>query len=325
MHVRRRYLTLGVFLLCLGAVPLAVDIGLLNSSTAADVTRLWPLILIGLGLGIILRLSRVEWLGSIVVAGTFGLLVGAVLAAGVGGLGCLEQSGGVGSASQSGSFATGTAQVRLEMTCGDLYVSRAPGSDWTLQSGGGDAQPAITSSASGLSVKSDDSSNWILSGRHRERWDLALAQDNPVALSLTLNGTRGTLGLGSGPLASLSATLNGSDGRVDLSGATSSGSAIALASTFNASSVVLLLSNSAIDGSVTLNASSLTVCAPPEAAMRLSSSSTLSSDNFANQGLSRVGNAWQTDNYGSAPQRIDLRVSANVSSLTIDRSGGCPQ
>jgi hypothetical protein len=326
MYVRRRYLILGVFLLCLGAVPLAVDVGLLSAATAGDLARLWPLILIGLGLGVILRFSRIEVLGGIVVAGTFGLLLGTLLAGGVGALGgCLGPGGGVTTATQSGSISSGTAEVQLEMTCGDLFVSRTAGNAWTLQSGGGDAQPYVEASTSHLAVRSDDTGNSILSGRQRERWDLALPQGSSLALSFTLNGASGTFGLGAGPVGSVSGTLNGSDGRIDLSGATSSGSSIGTSSTLNASSAVLILPSASVDGSITLNASSLTICAPSDAALHFMSSSTFSSDNFGAAGLRQVDGGWQTDNYGSAPQQVDLRLSANVSSLTLDRSGGCPQ
>ncbi len=53
MHVRRGYLGWGVFLIVTGAVPLLVRSGYLSNDQLSRVWELWPLILVGIGVGLI--------------------------------------------------------------------------------------------------------------------------------------------------------------------------------------------------------------------------------------------------------------------------------
>ena len=77
MRINRSLLNWGVFLIALGGVPLAVDQGWLESDIARDLGQLWPLILVGIGLGLILRWTPMAWFGGALVAATFGLIFGA--------------------------------------------------------------------------------------------------------------------------------------------------------------------------------------------------------------------------------------------------------
>ena len=90
MSVDRRLVNLGVFLLILGAIPLAVSQGWITRETVSHAWDLWPLILIGIGIGLILRRTPVHFVGGLLVAATFGTIFGAVLAGGlsVGAFGC---------------------------------------------------------------------------------------------------------------------------------------------------------------------------------------------------------------------------------------------
>ena len=58
MHVNRALLGWGVFFLVLGSVPLAVRYGLVDASAFATAWQLWPLLLIGAGLGLVLARTR---------------------------------------------------------------------------------------------------------------------------------------------------------------------------------------------------------------------------------------------------------------------------
>ena len=79
MRIDRSLLNWGVFLIALGGVPLAVQQGFTDSGIAGDLWRLWPLILVGFGLGLLLRWTPIAWLGGAIVAGTFGLIFGALV------------------------------------------------------------------------------------------------------------------------------------------------------------------------------------------------------------------------------------------------------
>ena len=82
MRVNRGLLGWGVFFIVAGAIPLLVQSGVLDPARVRHVWQLWPLILIGIGLGLILQRTRAAIVGGLVVAVTFGLLVGGWFAVG---------------------------------------------------------------------------------------------------------------------------------------------------------------------------------------------------------------------------------------------------
>ena len=85
MHINRGLLSWGVFLIVAGLILLAVRAGWLSASQIAGWWNLWPLVLIGIGVGLVLTRTPFEVIGSVLVAGTFGLMLGAVLAIGIAG------------------------------------------------------------------------------------------------------------------------------------------------------------------------------------------------------------------------------------------------
>jgi hypothetical protein len=80
MRINRGFLGWGVFLVLVGAVPLAVRGGYLTEDQIPRIASLWPLILIGIGVGILLARTRFAFAGGMVIAATFGLVVGGWLA-----------------------------------------------------------------------------------------------------------------------------------------------------------------------------------------------------------------------------------------------------
>ena len=82
MRVNRGLLGWGVFFIVAGSIPLLVQAGVLDPARVRQVWQLWPLILIGIGLGLILQRTRAAIVGGLVVAATFGILVGGWFAVG---------------------------------------------------------------------------------------------------------------------------------------------------------------------------------------------------------------------------------------------------
>jgi hypothetical protein len=323
MSVRRGFLNWGIFFVCLGAVPLAVQLGVVDASAAAELFRLWPLILIGIGLGILLRLTRYHLLGGVVVAGTFGILFGALLAGGVTSAAAVC-GGPVASGpttNRSGAIDGSSIDLSVELTCAELDVSRVPGGQWTVDVVGAD-EPTINSTGSYLELRSDntDTVPFVIAGT-REGWNVNLPDDASLTASMTFTATSARLNLGSGAVSSLSTTFNATDGRLDLSGAGVGDRS--LSATVNASSVIVNLAGSSFDGSMTVNAGSLHLCTAAADGVRITYNDTLSSNDFASAGLVDDGQAWQTPDFAQSATAIDLRLTANVSSVTLDRSGGC--
>ena len=323
MTLHRSRLNWGVFLIVLAAVPLVVGTGYLDAASAGSLLRFWPLILIAIGLGLVLRFTPFHVLGGVLAAGTLGLLAGALLAGGVSSIGgaCLGNGDGGTLESRSGPFGAPEARVGIELTCADLSVERQPGGEWRLEADfTGNGAPRVDASAERLSVTSAPAP--FLGDNRRRDVHLVLPTESAFGVSVTLNASSGRLVLGDGPLGALNVTLNASDVDFELAGDQQPAGGLDM--TMNASSGRLEMPAASASGNVTLNASSLDLCASPEAGLRIRYEGTLSGSNLDEAGLGRDGDVWTTSNYASAGVRHDMDVTANVSSITLHRTGGCP-
>src|SRR5215213_9740478 len=79
MHLDRRLLGWGLFFIIVGAIPLATRAGYLDPELVGRWPSLWPLLLIGFGLGLVLRRTAIDWLGGAVTAVVFGVMGGGLL------------------------------------------------------------------------------------------------------------------------------------------------------------------------------------------------------------------------------------------------------
>jgi len=101
MRVDRGRLNWGVFFIVLGAVSVAYHQGAVSSSALGEAWRLWPLILVGIGLGFVLSRTPAFFIGGTVVAVCLGLVFGSVLAVGPN-IGCGYDGNNPHTVSQSG-------------------------------------------------------------------------------------------------------------------------------------------------------------------------------------------------------------------------------
>lgn len=83
MRVDRGFVGWGVFCVVAGAVPLLVNQGLIDARVARDALSLWPLFIVAVGLGLLLRDTPIDWLGGLVAVTTAGAIAGSVLVWGV--------------------------------------------------------------------------------------------------------------------------------------------------------------------------------------------------------------------------------------------------
>ena len=198
MRIHRGFLGWGVFLLVVGAIPLAVRAGYLTDDQIGRVGSLWPLILIGIGIGVLLGRTRFAFLGGILVAATFGVMVGGVLSGGVDGLGagaCGPGGGGLtGFPSRDGTIAGASASVELELNCGDLTLTVAPGEDWRVE---GEARegtaPDVDAEDESLRVSSPDGGGWLDGLDDRETWRITLPGSARLAITMDLNAGSSTM------------------------------------------------------------------------------------------------------------------------------------
>jgi hypothetical protein len=318
MTVNRRFLFMGVFLVATGAVALVGQNDAVDSEFFAGALRLWPLAVVALGIGLLLRRTRFGLAGGMLAAAMPGLLVGGlVVAAPQLALGCGEV--------QPGSFATrqgafdGAASVDLTLACGDMFVTTAPGSGWNLETGDADgAVAAVGASADRLSVASSGQRRHFGFISGGDVWRLSLPVANTLDLVAQVNAGRGRFDLAGAQLSNARLTVNAGDARVDLAQAT----VAHLSMSVNAASASLRLPAAQDFGAdLSVNAGSLKVCAGNDVGLRIHHSTVLGSVQHA--GLVRNGDAWESPGYSSASHHADVTVSVNVGSVEFNPMGGC--
>ncbi len=344
MRIDRSLLNWGVFLMALGGIPLAVDQGWLRSDIAGELGQLWPLILVGIGLGLILRWTPFAWFGGALVAATFGIIFGAAVVAvpddditnlqsiipavAIGA--CTGEDAGPATTSRDGMADAETFRLGISLSCGDLTVARALDASWSLEAAhasddapeveGPDSQGAT---ASLLLSQGGADELAFLGSQAQSDWRVQVPATARLALDATLNAVRADIDLGSGPVSSVAGTVNASDLRLDLASATTPEQA-RIELTLNAADVELLLPNADMGIDATLNASSLSVCVPAGAPLRVESSSILSGDDLADSGLVEANSAlWTTPGFNAADPHVDISVTSTVSSLSLQRPESC--
>lgn len=323
IRFEHRILGWGVFFIVLGLVPLAVRSGLV----AADVRwwELWPLLLIGWGVSLVFRRTPAAVLGGLLVAATFGAMIGGLVAIGSDGgrLGfACGRVEGAAFPTRTGTFAGPEASVGLELSCGELTVEGVHGASWSVTgTAPPDRGPEIEADDRRLRVRSAEQPRgfgWLFGGA--EAWQVELPTEVVLELSLTLNAGEATVDPGAADLARISVTLNAGSASLDLNAARLR----SLSGTVNAGSLVVRLPADDVSGSLTVNAGSIAICAPPGVGLRLvTAENPIGSYGFAEAGLTRSGNVWTNPDYATATNRIELSTTANAGAISLNDEEAC--
>ncbi|HEX2755913.1 MAG TPA: DUF5668 domain-containing protein, partial [Candidatus Limnocylindrales bacterium] len=256
MRVRRGLLFWGLFLIPLGGISLLVRAGAVDPDRLSEAWRLWPLILIGIGLAILLGPGRTAVVGTAIVAVVLGSVGGAAIASGhlwIGALSdCAVASGPTDQQLQrSGSFDR-SAAVRLDLRCGSLALTTTTGSQWKLDAAYRGTGPIVDASGSRLDLRVSGGG-----GERRNDWTVSLPSAVGV-LSITANGATATLQFPDGHVASLDVDMNAGDLRIDAT----HGAVDVVDLSMNAGRIRLDAGSSVLGGDVSVNAGAFDLCVP---------------------------------------------------------------
>jgi hypothetical protein len=322
MYVNRGLLFWGLAFITAGAVALGAQQGIIPRDLVTGAWRLWPLILVAIGISIIAGRTPLAPLGSIVGALLLGTFAGGVLALGPG----FAASCGGGSDTNAGPTQTrdgsfgAAADVTVEANCAALTITTQGGSAWTF-AGSGTPDATIDASENRLGITGPDNT-WFDGDTARRTWDVTLPTDPTLDLSIQANAAQSRLDLSGAKLSKLELGANAGEAHLDLASASIEGLDIEV----NAGKAsVLLDEQSMVTGSLSANAGSLEVCAPASVALQVRTDDNVAfSDNLDETGLLSVGdNTWQSPNYGSAEKRVTLTVDGNAGNFTLNPEGGC--
>jgi len=318
MNVNRRWLYGGVFLIALGAVLLVAQDEAVDGDVVAQALRLWPVLVIALGIGLLLRRTRFNLAGGMLAAAMPGLLLGGLIVAAPG-MG--PECRGIEPASfetQQGTF-DGAASINLTLACGDLSVTTAPGGGWQLETGNATGPAAtVEVSAAALRVASSSLDRAFGPFRGHDAWRLALPTANTLDLAAEISAGRGRFDLAGARLGTMALVVNAGEARVDLSRATVDDLSVIV----RAASVSLDLPvDQDLGADFSVDAGALRICAPSELGLRIRHDGVLGTTNYT--GFVRSGDTWESPGYSMANHHADVTVTANVGSVDVNPVGGC--
>jgi hypothetical protein len=321
MNVNRRWLYGGVFLIALGAVLLAGQGDAVDGDVIGQAARLWPVLVIALGIGLLLRRTRFGLAGGMIAAAVPGLVLGGMLVAAP--VAVAEVGPGCNGveptsfASRDGSF-DGAASVDLRLRCGDVTVATGSGSTWYLVAGNGSGTAAVVdATAERLSVASSFAERPFGFVRGSDVWRLTLPVARRLDLAARIEAGQGRFDLAGAELGTVELLVNAGEANADLAGATLERLTVHV----NGGDVSLRLPADDFAASLTVNAGALQICAPSDLGLRIRSDGTLTATTYG--GLERSDSTWESPGYATAIHHADVTISANVASVDVNPMGGC--
>ena len=318
MRINRGLVFWGVALITAGAVALAIQAQLIPADTARQAWRLWPLLLVVIGLAVIASRTPFGAVATLLAGLVAGGLAGALVAGVPDGLsiGCGGEP--TESVTAEGSFAT-DGEVELDFSCGELDVSTRAGTSWTVVARhGSDGEPEISSDSESLRV-SAEGGGFIGFTDSRQAWEVVLPTDATLSLSVDSNAASSRLDLENADLSTLAIDANAGEINLVLPGA----EVRELSIDANAGSVSMEADDATrLNGTVEMNAGSLELCAPDDLAIAITieGENVTFSHNLDERGLSRTGDTWAS---GDGEPDLSLDGNGNAASFTLNPEGGC--
>ncbi len=316
MRVNRTLLYAGIFLVAIGGVVVAADLGVVDEQGVADALGLWPLAVIALGLGLVLRRTRVSLGSGMLAAAAPGLLLGSAFTVAprfADFCGAGETPAGV--VARDGTF-DGPPTVTLEVSCGSLAVDTASGTGWRLDARGGSARvPVVTSSNRLLSIAS--SNRYWIPGATGDHWNLTLPAGEINDLSVVVNAGKADIDLSGAKIDRLSVKGNAADVYLDGSAA----EAGSLSGRVNFGLLSVDLANADVTGTFRVAAGLIKVCAPADLGLRVVSAGDAEEVRIA--GVRQAGSFWESAGYAAAEHHAVLDVHVDLGAVEINPIGGC--
>jgi len=316
--LNRGLLFWGLALITTGAVALATQQNYLDRDALAGAWRLWPLILIAIGVSVVLSQTPLAIVGTIVAALVVGTAGGALIAVGPGFASC----GGAEPTTletERGQF-SGAAQVTLDFNCGSLEVATTVDEEWTVRSGREGGDPAgVAADGESLHVESGQNDRWWDGGR--QLWIVSLPTDATYELYVTPNAAETTIDLGGGRFTVVSLHPNAGSITLDLTDA----QVDTLDMSLNAGSASVIIGQGpAMDASMNVNAGSIEICTEDGVALQVRTNANITfSHNLEDSDLVQAGDTWSTPGYADADEQVTIDVEGNAASFTLNPEGGC--
>ncbi len=319
MAIHRRFLYAGLFLAAIGGVLVAADITGVNEPWLREALRLWPLVIIAIGLAIVVRRSRFALPAGVLAAVGPGLLLGGGMVAGPRvAFECSDLPASNPTFIQSGNLRSSGA-VSIATGCGTSRITTAPGTGWSITAASTDArQPDLFFEEDVVSIESPArGGRQLLLGNRREDWDVTLPS-TMEALSLSSHANTMSVALPGSTIAAVVVEADAASVRVDATGAQID--QLDVQADFGAVSIVLPTTQH-LSGYMNVDVGSLRLCQP------LGTGMTVTFQGDGPRDVSVAGQPWSAEQWFGgdvlASNQIDLVVDATFGSIDINPIGGC--
>jgi hypothetical protein len=332
MRINRKFLYGGVFLLALGAVLVAADLRVLDLAAVQDAMRLWPIVVIVIGVAIVVRRSPAALPAGLLAAAVPGLVLGGAIAVGPRFVVDCAPAGSSSPAAVTEGPLPSPRDVSLRAHCGSLVVTTSTGqTGWEL-SVNENAGPAPLVVAADGSFIFDATGilgggpwgDWSLDDGLPSRWQLVLPSGDLGSLAATVQATQTSIDLANARVASLDLTTTASDVELDLSGALVGD--VNIVSSFG--QVTLYVpSGSDLTGNLKVTGGRLVICTNrmnPLDPIGLRVSGRGFAAGVRARGTQESRRSYESQGYARASHHADLDVNASFGSIDIDPFvGGC--
>jgi hypothetical protein len=318
MHINRGLLFWGIALITAGAVALAASQGFFGPSVLTGAWRLWPVVLIAIGLSIVLSRTAFAAVGTVVAALVVGAAGGIVISVGPGLGDCSGQPGSP--ETSGGTFSEAQATVGLELTCGSLALSMADGSAWQADTSIDQGQqPSLEAGAGSLEIRSGG--RGLPFDRGRQAWAITLGNEPSYRLTATLNAADAVIDASGGTFERLALTPNASSVHLELAASQVADLDVQL----NAGSLTIVAdAETDLAGQLDSNAGSINFCVPDGVGLLITVGSNMAfSHNLDESSLTKSGETFTSDGFDGAAHKIVLRIQGNAASFEMNPEESC--
>jgi len=299
MENHRRPSLIGpLILITFGVLLLLSNLGYVPLSIWQIAAQYWPLILILIGIEILF--GRRSWIGSIVVLALWITVVAGIVWLAISGANLLPLGAMVNEQINEPLGDIQRANIELSAGASTVFVTALNEDTANLMEGKFNRREGnrivktyrVNGSEAVLALKEENSSG-TFTGVTNSRWDIALYPKIPLAVRV--NSGVGTINLDLGALNVTELRVNGGVGSLVV------GTPKAGATTMK------------IDGGV----GNVVVTIPPGVAARIRVDSGLGGANIDQARFAKVDKIYQSADYASATNKIDIEVNGGVGSITV--------
>lgn len=298
----------GIIVLVIGFIFLGVNFGFLNSSVWAQIWKLWPILIIVVGVSIISG-AVAKWVQVVLSILVIIIVVGAIVLS----IGPFEQvvtkKEGKWSWGTGGSIETKTISESIDESADEASIEIKTGAADISINGGSKmlVEGTVKSNilVSEVQRKLQDKTDTLIISTSSVRpsfwggknsWDLSLSEDFPIKLTLETGAVDAKLNLAKTKITNFTVKSGASSYEIELGD-----------------------KSDLIKGEVSIGASSLKLRVPKSTSLKITADTGVSSNNFSKEQLIKNDNVYETADFDKAAKKVEIELKTGASSIELER------